>query len=146
MAIILIDFDGTCTTHEFPNIGKDVGAVPVLKDLVNEGHKLILWTVRSNVKNPKSNIKGIIEQSGNFLDDAVEWFKQNDIPLFGVNENPDQKSFSSSPKAYGNFLIDDTAIGVPLVYVNSYSDRPFVDWIRIREILEKMKLLTYGRI
>jgi hypothetical protein len=28
---ICIDFDGTCVTHEFPNIGKDIGAIPVLK-------------------------------------------------------------------------------------------------------------------
>ena len=36
-----IDFDGTCVTHEFPNIGKDIGAVPVLRDIVAAGHKLI---------------------------------------------------------------------------------------------------------
>ena len=28
---IIIDFDGTCVTHEFPNIGKDIGAEKVLK-------------------------------------------------------------------------------------------------------------------
>ena len=27
---ILIDFDGTCVAHEFPKVGKDIGAVPVL--------------------------------------------------------------------------------------------------------------------
>jgi len=26
---ICIDFDGTCVTHEFPKVGKDIGAVPV---------------------------------------------------------------------------------------------------------------------
>ena len=25
--IIAIDFDGTCVTHEYPKIGKDIGAV-----------------------------------------------------------------------------------------------------------------------
>lgn len=30
---IVIDFDGTCVTHEFPLVGKDIGAVPVLKKL-----------------------------------------------------------------------------------------------------------------
>ena len=30
---IAIDFDGTCVTHEFPLVGKDIGAAPVLKAL-----------------------------------------------------------------------------------------------------------------
>ena len=33
---ICIDFDGTCVTHEFPSIGKDIGAIPVLKEMVNK--------------------------------------------------------------------------------------------------------------
>jgi len=44
--IIAIDFDGTCVTHAYPKIGKDIGAVPVLKQLVQYGHQLILWTMR----------------------------------------------------------------------------------------------------
>ena len=32
---ICVDFDGTCVTHEFPKVGKDIGAVPVLKKLVD---------------------------------------------------------------------------------------------------------------
>lgn len=55
-----IDFDGTCVTHDYPRIGKDIGAVPVLKELVERGHKLILNTMRS----------------GKELEDAVEWFKK----------------------------------------------------------------------
>ena len=41
---IVIDFDGTCVTHEFPLVGKDIGAIPVLKKLVENGHNLILFT------------------------------------------------------------------------------------------------------
>lgn len=41
-----IDFDGTCVTHEYPKIGKDIGAVPVLKELVEKGHKLIYYEIR----------------------------------------------------------------------------------------------------
>ena len=44
---IAVDFDGTCVTHEYPNIGKDIGAVPVLKKLTDSGHKIILNTMRS---------------------------------------------------------------------------------------------------
>jgi hypothetical protein len=70
--IIGIDFDGTCVSHEFPYIGKDIGAVPVLKKLVEDGNQLILWTMRSDGK------------SGDFLKQAIEWFKDNDIPLWRI--------------------------------------------------------------
>lgn len=42
--IIAVDFDGTCVIHEFPKVGKDIGAVPVLKKLIEKGHKIILYT------------------------------------------------------------------------------------------------------
>ena len=118
--IIGIDFDGTCVTHEFPATGKDIGAVPVLKRLVEKGHRLILFTVRSNTDKGSS--------PGPHLDNAVQWFKDNDIPLFGVNVNPTQKHWSSSPKAYCNYYIDDAAVGCPLKTDPALSDRPFVNW------------------
>ena len=46
--VIAVDFDGTCVTHEFPKVGKDIGAVPVLKKLVEKGHQIILHTMRSH--------------------------------------------------------------------------------------------------
>ena len=86
--IIALDFDGTCVTHEFPNVGKDIGAVPVLKELVAKGHKLILWTMRSDreVLGATRN-EFIIDEKGTFLTDAVNWFKENDIPLYGIQKN-----------------------------------------------------------
>jgi hydroxymethylpyrimidine pyrophosphatase-like HAD family hydrolase len=44
--IIAVDFDGTCVTHEYPSMGKEIGAPEVLKQLVDRGHKLILFTMR----------------------------------------------------------------------------------------------------
>lgn len=97
---ICIDFDGTCVTHEFPKVGKDIGAVPVLKKLVEAGHKLILFTMRSNRHVPnETGDPTIMDVTGMFLDDAVNWFKQNDIPLYGINENPTQKTWTNSPKS-----------------------------------------------
>lgn len=29
--IIAVDFDGTCVTHEYPKVGREIGAVGVLK-------------------------------------------------------------------------------------------------------------------
>ena len=41
MGYIIVDFDGTCVTHEYPNMGRDIGSAPVLKELVANGHQLI---------------------------------------------------------------------------------------------------------
>jgi hypothetical protein len=112
---IAIDFDGTCVTHEYPLIGKDIGAVPVLKRLVECGHKLILNTMRS----------------GDELRDAVDWFMSNGIPLYGVNEDPGQKEWTQSPKAFANLYIDDAAFGCPITANRALSERHFVDWNKI---------------
>jgi hypothetical protein len=109
---IAVDFDGTCVTHEYPHVGKDIGAVPVLKSLAAKGHHLILNTMRS----------------GKELQDAVDWFKTNDIPLYGVNESPCQKEWTQSPKVFANLYIDDAALGCPLIFDSSKSERAFVDW------------------
>lgn len=135
MAVICIDFDGTCVGHEFPKVGKDIGAVPVLKRLIRSGHKLVLFTMRSNVKNVKSpEFEGNF--TGDYLDDAVNWFKENGIPLYGIQKNPTQSNWTSSPKAYGILYIDDSALGCPLKKDLTISERPFVDWEQAEAELE----------
>lgn len=119
---ICIDFDGTCVTHEFPQVGRDIGAAPVLKEIVDNGHNLILFTMRSNG-----------QDVGNVLDDAVDWFKEKDIPLYGIQQNPTQEEWTKSPKAYGQLYIDDSALGVPLKF--NGSKRPYVDWDKVEKIL-----------
>ena len=115
---IAVDFDGTCVTHEYPYIGQDVGAVPVLKDLVEQGHNLILYTMRS----------------GKLEKEAVAWFKEHDIPLYAVNSNPTQKKWTKSPKVHADVYIDDGALGVPLIHSVNCA-RPYVDWVKVREWL-----------
>lgn len=61
--VIAVDFDGTCVTHEFPEIGKEIGAVPVLQFLVNQGHQIVLNTMRS----PRDGHRDV-------LGEAVHWF------------------------------------------------------------------------
>jgi len=131
--IFAIDFDGTCVTHEFPNVGRDIGAAEVLKKLNSKGHKLILWTMRSNVENPDSDDPTIINKAGNYLDDAVEWFTKNNIKLWGINENPEQKTWTHSPKAYAQIYIDDAALGAPLKNGNE-GERPYIDWESIERV------------
>ena len=116
--VIAVDFDGTCVTHEYPYMGSDIGAAPVLKELSDAGYRLVLNTMRS----------------GKTEKEAVKWFKENDIPLYGVNSNPDQKSWTKSPKVFADLYIDDSALGVPLTSSPS-STRPYVDWVKVREWL-----------
>ena len=132
---IAIDFDGTCVTHDFPMIGKDIGAVPILKELVKNKHRLILFTMRSDVADPKSDDPHIIPKAGNYLTDAINWFKENDIPLYGININPTQSKWTHSPKAYAQLYIDDGGLNIPLTYDITKSDRYFVDWKSVEELL-----------
>lgn len=126
--VIAIDFDASCVTHDYPKIGKDIGAVPVLKKIVAAGHKLMLWTMRGN------------KPGNTTLDEAVDWFKRNDIKLWGINENPDQKAtgWTNSNKQHANIFIDDAALGAPLVYDKSFHSRPYIDWVKVDKMLEEI--------
>lgn len=138
---ICIDFDGTCVTHEYPDIGKNIGAVPVLKELVEKGHKLILFTMRCNRKVKRKNLTGEnITVEENYLAEAVEWFQKNEIPLYGIQKNPTQHFWTSSHKAYGQIYIDDAGLGCPLVYPED-DGRPYVDWVAVRHLLQTMKII-----
>ncbi len=139
--IIAVDFDGTCVTHAFPMIGADIGAAPVLRRIVEAGHKLVLFTMRSNVDKPTSDDLTIQCIPGKYLDDALEWFKSNKIPLWGINVNPEQSSWTSSPKAYAHVYIDDAALGCPLLYDDSISERGYVCWKSIEIMFENRKWL-----
>jgi len=149
---IAIDFDGTCVTHEFPIVGKDIGAEPVLKKLVAAGHQLILWTMRADEDSLASRDSGDRKM---YLTDAVDWFKARNIPLWGTQTNPEQKSWTSSPKAYAQLYIDDAALGTPLTKKALRSSistkdsywtipaRPYVDWVKVEEMLVEMGLISH---
>jgi len=119
---IVVDFDGTVVTHDYPRVGKDINAIPVLKKLIENKHQLILFTMRG----------------GKELDDAVKWFANNEIPLFGVQTNPTQHEWTNSPKAYGQLIIDDAAAFAPLKFDSNYSNRPFIDWDKMRDELVRI--------
>lgn len=72
MSIIAIDFDGTMVAHDYPNVGHDIGAVPVIKKLMAARHSIILFTMRT----------------GDQLKDAVNWCDNHGIALYGINNNP----------------------------------------------------------
>ena len=114
---ICIDFDGTIVDHRFPEIGPPVpGALDWMKKFQEAGAKLILFTMRSDTG-----------RGGNSLTRAVRYLEENGIKLYGVNKNPSQVVWTSSPKAYGQLYIDDAAFGCPLIQPEDFK-RPCVDW------------------
>ena len=66
---IVLDFDGTVVKHRYPAVGEDIGAVPVLKKLIKNGHRILLSTMRSR------NSAGV-----DTLQPALDWFAERDIP------------------------------------------------------------------
>lgn len=125
---ILVDFDSTCVLHKNPGVGQTIkGAQDVLTELVDNGHNLILFTMRSD------------RDTG--LQDAITWFRERGIKLYGVQSNPGQEKWTDSPKAYGHLIIDDTSLGIPLIDNEYISERPFVDWARCRELLVQRGLI-----
>ena len=126
---IVLDFDGTVVKHAYPAVGEDIGAEPVLKRLVANGCRLILSTMRSR------NSSGV-----DTLQPALDWFEKRGIPLYGVNENPSQKEWTSSPKVYGDVYIDDAALCAPLTADDKGS--VFIDWSLAAAELYCLGLLT----
>ncbi len=126
---ICVDFDGTMVDHRYPDIGEPVpGAATWLQRLQRHGAKIILFTMRSN------RAEGM-----NLLRDAVLYMETNGIKLFGINRNPDQDAWTSSPKAYGDVYVDDSAFGCPLIQPKGFA-RPCVDWKKVGPQLEHMLL------
>jgi hypothetical protein len=117
--VVAVDFDGTCVYHDWPRIGRDIGAVPVLRKMVKAGMKIILCTMRGDMATD--------------LGDAVEWFNRNGIPLYGINRHPTQQNWTGSPKPYANIYIDDAALGCPLF--KPEGQRPYVDWKQVDKLL-----------
>lgn len=116
--IIAVDFDGTIAENRFPDIGREVpGAFDWMKRFVEAGAKLVLYTMRSDG-----------QKYGDVLTKAVEFCRERGIEFYGVNTNPDQGSWTSSPKAYAQIYIDDAAAGCPLAESKEMGCRPYVDW------------------
>lgn len=127
---ICVDFDGTIVTHEYPKIGKaNPHAIEIMKELTEEYNVgWILDTMRSNY----------------VLQEAVDYLSKNGIKLYGIGENPTQKRWTNSTKAYAPFSIDDRNIGTPLLYKEN--TRPYVDWLKIKEIIKPILDGMVGKV
>ena len=98
--VIAVDFDGTIVEHRYPAIGKELPfAIDTLRKLVEEGHRLILWTVRE----------------GQSLDEAVEFCRSRGLEFYAVNrdypeeEKENNQRFTRKIKA--DLWIDDRNLG-----------------------------------
>ena len=98
--IIAIDFDGTIVEHKYPAIGAELPfAIETLIKLKEEGHKLILWTVRE----------------GRLLDEAVEFCRERGLEFYAINRDyPEEEKGRNnhfSRKLKADLWIDDRNLG-----------------------------------
>lgn len=97
--LIAVDFDGTIVEHKYPQIGREIPfAVDTLKRLIQDGHRLILWTIRH----------------GETLQEAVDWCKERGLEFWSVNSDyaeQDIKAEERSPKVKCDMYIDDRNVG-----------------------------------
>ena len=98
--IIAVDFDGTIVEHRYPSIGRELPfATETLKKLSQEGHRLILWTVRE----------------GRLLDEAVAFCRERGLDFYAVNRDyPEEekgKNNHFSRKLKADLWIDDRNLG-----------------------------------
>ena len=125
--IIGVDFDGTIVENDFPDIGAPVPwAKEVLWQLVDYGHRVILWTCRSNYD----------------LLAAIDYVRNTmGLDFHGWNSNRLGDEFPGSPKLYADDYIDDKGIGCPLVFP-AWAP-PYVDWPRIHRLYVGRGLLPH---
>jgi hypothetical protein len=98
---IAIDFDGTIVEHAYPEIGKPIPfAIETLLQMQEDGHRLILWTVRR----------------GNLLQEAVAYCAKQGLHFFAENENYRGEMEELQPDVYprklkADLFIDDKNLG-----------------------------------
>ena len=95
---IAVDFDGTIVEYKYPEIGKEKAfAIQCLKQLQQEGNRLILWTSRE----------------GELLEEAVAFCHERGLDFYAVNSNqPDGALFKrQTAKVIADVYIDDRNLG-----------------------------------
>ena len=133
-----LDFDFTCIIPDGKGEFVDnPGAERVLKRIVANNHDLILFTARSN--KPYKLTNGETDYNG--LDKAVDWFKEREIPLYGIQINPTQHIFTESLKSFADYMIDDTCIFANLIYDKNLSERGFINWNDVERVLENKGII-----
>jgi hypothetical protein len=134
--ILAIDFDGTLVEHCFPEIGAEVPlAFHYLQEFQKRGMRLILHTIRSDAfatssVSPSSEI--LVHDGRMYLSEAVEFCRVRGIEFWSINKNPEQHTWSQSPKSYAHLYIDDAAYGCPLIHPDHRHDCSYNRWSTLR--------------
>lgn len=95
--IIAVDFDGTIVEHQYPKIGRPIPfATETLQQLQKDGHRLLLWSVRS----------------GDLLQEALDYCESKGVKFYAANKNhPEEDPAKASRKLDADIFIDDRNIG-----------------------------------
>ena len=98
--VIAVDFDGTIVEHMYPKIGNEIPfATDTLKELIKDGHQLILWSVRED----------------GLLQEAVDWCHRRGVDFWAVNKDYPEEERSKnnhfSRKLKADMFIDDRNVG-----------------------------------
>jgi hypothetical protein len=104
--IIAVDFDKTLCYSNYPELGEpNLTLIEILKRLKNQGHRLILWTCRTNEP----------------LEAAVKWCTNHGLTFDSINEDVpgigeelgiDGSWYDSARKVYADIYIDDKCVSV----------------------------------
>ena len=97
--LIAVDFDGTIVEDRYPKIGKPMPfAIETLKMIVDDGHRIVLWTYRHGEK----------------LEEAVNFLKSNYVKIYAVNKIYPEEKYTTkmaSRKINADLFIDDRNFG-----------------------------------
>lgn len=95
--IVAVDFDGTLTSNEFPDIGEiNNNVVNWVRERKDNGATIILWTTRQNKK----------------LQEALDFCDKEDIPIDYVNQNVPWLPFNTSQKIFADIYLDDRSLNL----------------------------------
>ena len=84
--VIAVDFDGTIVEHMYPKIGNEIPfATDTLKELIKDGHQLILWSVRED----------------GLLQEAVDWCHRRGVDFWAVNKDYPEEERSKNRNVGG---------------------------------------------
>jgi hypothetical protein len=113
---IAIDFDGTIVEHRYPEIGEEIPfAIDTLKMLRQDGHRLILWTVRE----------------GKLLEDAIVWCRERGVEFYAVNRDYPEETTDTNPHYSRKLKVD--------IFIDDRNLGGLPDWGTIKMIKQRLK-------
>ncbi|MBR2654718.1 MAG: hypothetical protein IKD59_09240 [Lachnospiraceae bacterium] len=130
--IIAVDFDGVLCENRWPDIGRpNMKMITRLKELQSQGHKIILWTCRTDNDFKDYNRN---DEVRHLLTEAVEWCKDFGLAFDYVNENSKENISiykNDCRKVHANIYIDDQnaspefmeKYNIPFVWGQTYMEK-----------------------